>query len=1573
MAILIVLLAGIISVLAYTNVNLDGGPDSTNNNTSNDQTKWSNGEGVRATLINNSTGNPEGNSVDFINPNMESNAAQTAIWFGTNKLNNIGRNSLSEIDGGYRYEKLAKMPVIITSNDNGARSLTAIREFFSGDSTLSFIADDLGTTYSEIQSGKYKLMLEPVAYVRIDGLWYAATETELAILHKQSDALYNIGPLIIGNFANSMYLEEADLGMSAGGNQLKASMSKEQKCILIRDHLGVMLIDIGGGEPDFTYVAQVCYVDANLNGVYDTGEKVITNLATGDTEVVSNILEGAELLSWRAQLTPGKYTYYFGGTTYKEFSGMQNVTVISRPSSNETKISQETYNLVSSSLADYDDGDIVFSYIMNVGEDGNTERTIAVRSVHIEDKTQIIFYGYSKVAQVRLHFVDDFEYDASEVAPMISIPFALTGENDWVNLCEDKYADKIPDDITGKPLVGMFGSKEKKTETYKYVPWYLKNAVITNLPEDAVAKSDREALLNRSPEMSTSKGMDWYFVYQGATTPVPVKVSVLNYNDVDSDGKYNSAKDTLIGTKQVITTTAMTGTKYEIVKNGLYSADEVKVVANKDLTLYSSYALDDVGTGGTTTFIYNKWINGSRTLAEVRNRKRTLSRDTTFYFGYRALEDEELITVKYLEAGTLAEIQDPLTLPISSSKIGKKVNLIDDLHHTAPDAIGEYIIYKSYVFDTKLGGIPSQSFMNEAWVNKTNDSDDMAFKTIPQVLDRERTLKEGGLTFVFEYLKEDTTPTVPEDPSNPTSPGASVDTGTPDLQAVIKADNRDSEKFDVSQGIPTTEDLYVNVLGKGAEYIAQYSMTNLVGKKTYNVVATKNYTYRWTVHTSVWNEATQTWDSDSETRTASETVTTNVTVERMFSYYSLGKYNLWALGSANVKNDSLPGGEVNLTPNGYTAPTGSYWHSNQESEHLDEPDGPFTVSLPAQTINGGSSRPSYSVSSLNSEAKTAAEARVGQIKVRNDEAVFKGTTIMSKAWADKTSPAPTKQADLPFKPSALGKDVFYVNGKTIDKVLNNGVYDTIGTVTYKQAITSTGDNITDSADVIVDIQNTNDVIVHTPVYNNTKFTVNNKNTQLISRNTNNNMILGTAFRLTINTNGQHLSATGYGDQDYSKYVERKEIRFPFDVYKVDGTFYKADTWIDNALDTDFTGFLPTWVKEDTYKVDTRVFAINSSASNKGEQSDANLDRSKYVATDSFEVEVSGRVFGLSLYDISDTTSWKGIFRTENLSKSLGNTYTVGIKTENGGDDKSALGSLRIEKYTFPLVEGSHPSKKNVGPLKLGYVSRFSLASIGNMEKDNSFVTITPKYYYVKADGTGRQEVDLFYSETILGKFKQFVKVGSATDKTNIKLYYTDDKWLAIPGTELSTTADLLGYTGTNKKFFTSAKTEMSAYTLIRLGKFFRTFVGNLTRNTTGEIKILPTGFSLSPLVPVADVTKSVQTWYAEFGLPAETYAIPKGTSTVGVTSSKFKENLWLQDGYIIVNFEIKTYKDGKPYLTYYGDGLEGNMWAIEQGNTTGNSTKSDYKGNTFNFKPGDYLMYYTNKSVNSDFGAGGTH
>jgi len=494
------------------------------------------------------------------------------------------------------------------------------------------------------------------------------------------------------------------------------------------------------------------------------------------------------------------------------------------------------------------------------------------------------------------------------------------------------------------------------------------------------------------------------------------------------------------------------------------------------------------------------------------------------------------------------------------------------------------------------------------------------------------------------------------------------------------------------------------------------------------------------------------------------------------------------------------------------------------------------------------------------------------------------------------------------------------------------------------------------------------------------------------------------FTVDINNYGRHLSTAGYFTRDFAwclrdpsvSYIAKKndiyrnEVKFPFDVFyrKPSGEdeYIPKNTWMRFGHNTP-TFYLPMWVDEGNYTVQFRTIAINGVNTESQlslTQAYANTDRTNYVATDTVKVQVSGRIYGLTIYDVSDYPIWETVFRKHKGSHILklndGNTSGVTKEKFNAGyaydytvgtADQYGKETGRLEKYTLPLVNGSHPKFTNMGVLKTGYSVRFKLTTIGNVFSSEDTVLIKPKFYYVDAKGENREEVDIYYTENFNGKSHTLVKMGSTLDHTNVKSYDCGEPYLSIPKSQLQIMADIskmeLGdYVWKRTKLFT--------YTSIRMRYPLMTYVNTdyllkLKKDSQYD-KIKASG------IKDVNIVNRMQTYYGEYFFPSDTKAVKKDFDVYGY-SAKYgvtdHEDFWLTGGYIIVNFDIVTLgTDGNKNLSYLNasNATKGycSMWSMENPVPDKKSYNGkDKKSTFFHFQPGDFMVYYTDKSVRDDY------
>lgn len=114
----------------------------------------------------------------------------------------------------------------------------------------------------------------------------------------------------------------------------------------------------------------------------------------------------------------------------------------------------------------------------------------------------------------------------------------------------------------------------------------------------------------------------------------------------------------------------------------------------------------------------------------------------------------------------------------------------------------------------------------------------------------------------------------------------------PTPSGVIKADKRDQETFDVAQGIPTSEDLYGNVLSR--EYLYDATFTQMTGTCDFKVPVTKVYHRKWDAGKyKERSNGNRYWDSDW--KSDDKKVTKNYTITRPYSYWTIPSLAMYQL------------------------------------------------------------------------------------------------------------------------------------------------------------------------------------------------------------------------------------------------------------------------------------------------------------------------------------------------------------------------------------------------------------------------------------------------------------------------------------------------------------------------------------------------------------------------------------------------------------------------------------------------------------------------------------------------------
>ncbi|WP_413374503.1 DUF5704 domain-containing protein [Paenibacillus taichungensis] len=777
----------------------------------------------------------------------------------------------------------------------------------------------------------------------------------------------------------------------------------------------------------------------------------------------------------------------------------------------------------------------------------------------------------------------------------------------------------------------------------------------------------------------------------------------------------------------------------------------------------------------------------------------------------------------------------------------------------------------------------------------------------------------------------------------------------PNANGVIKADNRGAEKSDVLKGIPTSESLYTNAFADN--YLFKQAWAKMTGKTTYDCNVTITYVREWTIPGPEVCPPKGACSPGPPIKTGdSVTQPYNFQITRDYSYWKINNLEVYKIAKATMKNYALPGETVTMTPSGYIPPTLESKNDEAVESHV-KPGQTSAISYTPPKLTGGLNSPP-DVPDDTSRLKGMAESNTPQSKVNNDLVKFNNTKIMDDAETTKDGPTPT---NIP-NPTTIGKDVLYKPNNMISNTLMN-----------KENTTSSGEihydlipgNVNGGSNKVLPINGINTVTVHTPVVNYALVSDDQPHNQkTIPDTTRSALILERPFIVRIPTSGQHLdvaSYPGYGNRDYAKYFRIKQVRFPFDVYNADRSqFIPTNTWVDipvNQLDTTF--YLPVWVDEGNYQVEFRNIAENAPATFT-EQPDANTNLAHHVASDTVPVEVIGRLYDFHVTDISDY-NWENVFR-----KQLGSQEPTGVSYWTGLNSIDGDPRGNLVPFVLPIRPGSHPVQgfRNVA-VKTGYHIKFDLKTKGNMFGKQDGVRITPTFYFVSKDGSSRQEVDLYYHR---GQ-ERLIRIGSAEDLEK-RFVVLNSRLRNVPGTELGDTAryqytyeltaeeqsqtTLADYMVQLVDQTSHQKTWVGRYDWMILSAPIRTLIGPKTN--------IPTG------VNVDRANAAIQRWYGEYSLPADVYAVPKGTNLEPLARQNQldeKAAVFLKNGYIVVNFNLETVRNGNtgaPHLQYIHAPLM-NQWQMEGFS----NIPVDSQGKTRPVKDGDVVFYHADQSSRNDF------
>lgn len=293
------------------------------------------------------------------------------------------------------------------------------------------------------------------------------------------------------------------------------------------------------------------------------------------------------------------------------------------------------------------------------------------------------------------------------------------------------------------------------------------------------------------------------------------------------------------------------------------------------------------------------------------------------------------------------------------------------------------------------------------------------------------------------------------------------------------------------------------------------------------------------------------------------------------------------------------------------------------------------------------------------------------------------------------------------------------------------------------------------------------------------------------------------------------------------------------------------------------------------------------------------------------------------------------------------------------------------RNTLPMASGKSTNSDIGGYLDPGNTIAFTIKTIANLADLNDSVKITASYRYYDLNGNENDNIDIWSK----GNDGTLVRMGSKKDLTKEvtkDTLYADDGACWRENCYFGNADGELGYYNTfmQTSNYDAKTADDDTFARTKKGKGYS--VGQVTINpnmrliTGNEEELLDnaknpsttanrytvsnrTGFwnlskseygwaegdtSYNAPNNGYDFKNSMQTWYGKYWVPEKIYICDKGAAEhILKTEGELSDDtpIWKKNGYLVLNFQIKTYdKDGNEHLEYVTPrGV--NMWKNEEG------------------------------------------
>lgn len=515
-------------------------------------------------------------------------------------------------------------------------------------------------------------------------------------------------------------------------------------------------------------------------------------------------------------------------------------------------------------------------------------------------------------------------------------------------------------------------------------------------------------------------------------------------------------------------------------------------------------------------------------------------------------------------------------------------------------------------------------------------------------------------------------------------------------QCLIGAGTKEQQTFDVADGVPSGEDLYID--GRIYPFGFEITYENHYGYQTMPVHICAVYTGHWI-------------EMDGTEKTEQMFCDEVYYIDRAYSYWCIADAEIYTLEKIEVENEVFEEGKI-LFKDCYTPDI----VFEQKTSHIRNANE-AVYWIDGGVLEGDGKRPDIPKGSWQAQAAEMA----GYYMVCNDVLSINGEVFLAGNECGSQAGGPKRSSDATVVN-------LYKDALTIPAGCKNGRdYKSTGKAFYCGFV--------DKKILEQKIEDINAVTVHTPVVCHAFATDEKQYNQLCKPNAQcYSWILGRNFEIGASFCGAHLEQMGYGTQDYSRYVLGCEVKFPFEVYRGE-QYYAPGEWIELEENSSF--YLPTGVMDGVYRVLVRCRAYNCEENEEAMERLANLTIEKDTAYDELMVQVCPRMYGMRITDIQ-RECWYSVFYKEDGAR-RGCSYPVGLYNMNGELVRSN------SFFTCPVLAGGYPLDEKQEGEALGTVFSYELETIGSYSKEDG-IFIEPEFYVMDKNGKNRRRVELYHFE-----------------------------------------------------------------------------------------------------------------------------------------------------------------------------------------------------------------------------------